>query len=86
MVTAEITRLARATLQVLGILKLAAEREISLHVVKSRPVLDGSLSSTSTATVLALAGEIERAFIAALTREALRQRQTAGQKLGHTQG
>jgi DNA invertase Pin-like site-specific DNA recombinase len=86
LVAAEITRLARSTLQVLEMLKLAAEREISVHVVKSRLVLDGSLSSRITATVLALAGEIEREFIAARTKEALRQKQAAGQKLGRTPG
>lgn len=86
LVAAEITRLARSTLQVLEMLKLAAEREISVHVVKSRLVLDGSLSSKITATVLALAGEIEREFISARTREALRQRKESGTKLGRTPG
>ncbi len=86
LVAAEITRLARSTLQVLEMLKLAAEREISVHVVKSRLVLDGSLSSKITATVLALAGEIEREFIAARTKEALRQRKAAGKRLGRTPG
>ncbi len=79
-------RSARSTLQVLEMLKLAAEREISVHVVKSRLVLDGSLSSKITATVLALAGEIEREFIAARTKEALRQRKAAGKRLGRTPG
>jgi len=86
LIAAEITRLARSTLQVLEMLKLAAEREISVHVVKSRLVLDGSLSSKITATVLALAGEIEREFIAARTKEALRQRKAAGKQLGRTPG
>ena len=86
LVAAEITRLARSTLQVLEMLKLAAEREISVHVVKSRLVLDGSLSSKITATVLALAGEIEREFISARTKEALRQRKESGKPLGRTPG
>ena len=67
-------------------LKLAAERGISVHVVKSRLVLDGSLSSKITATVLALAGEIEREFISARTKEALRQRKASGTRLGRTPG
>lgn len=86
LVAAEITRLARSTLQVLEMLKLAAERGISVHVVKSHLVLDGSLSSTITATVLALAGEIEREFISARTKEALRQRKASGKPLGRTPG
>lgn len=86
LVAAEITRLARSTLQVLEMLKLAVEREISVHIVKSRLVLDGSLSSKITATVLALAGEIEREFISARTKEALRQRKESGKPLGRTPG
>ena len=86
LIAAEITRLARSTLQVLEMLKLAAERGISVHVVKSRLVLDGSLSSKITATVLALAGEIEREFISARTKEALRQRKASGTRLGRTPG
>ena len=42
--------LPAAELFPVGDIKLAAEREISVHVVKSRLVLDGSLSSTITAT------------------------------------
>lgn len=86
LVAAEITRLARSTLQVLEMLKLAAERGISVHVVKSRLVLDGSLSSKITATILALAGEIEREFIAARTKEALRRRKESGLPMGRPIG
>ncbi|NMG17718.1 recombinase family protein [Aromatoleum bremense] len=86
LVAAEITRLARSTLQVLEMLKLAAERGISVHVVKSRLVLDGSLSSKITATILALAGEIEREFIAARTKEALRRRKESGLPMGRPAG
>lgn len=86
LVAAEITRLARSTLQVLEMLKLAAERGISVHVVKSRLVLDGSLSAKITATILALAGEIEREFIAARTKEALRRRKESGLPMGRPAG
>lgn len=86
LVAAEITRLARSTLYVLEMLKLAAERGISVHVVKSRLVLDGSLSSKITATILALAGEIEREFIAARTKEALQRRKESGLPMGRPVG
>ena len=83
---AEITRLARSTLQVLEMLKLCAEREISVHVVKSRLILDGSLSAKITATILALAGEIEREFISARTTESLKRRKDAGLPMGRPKG
>lgn len=86
LVAAEITRLARSTLQVLEMLQLAAEREISVHVVKSRLIMDGSLPAKITATILALAGEIEREFIAARTKEALRRRKESGLPMGRPAG
>jgi DNA invertase Pin-like site-specific DNA recombinase len=68
---AEVSRLARSTLQVLEILEFAAEKKIGVHIVKNRLVMDGSLPSRITATVLGLAAEIEREFISARTTEAL---------------
>ena len=86
LVAAEITRLARSTLQVLEMFKVAVERGVSVHIVKSRLILDGSLSSKITATILALAGEIEREFIAARTKEALRRRKESGLPMGRPAG
>jgi DNA invertase Pin-like site-specific DNA recombinase len=37
---AEVSRLARSTLQVLEILEKAAEKEVSVHIVKNRMVVD----------------------------------------------
>ena len=42
-VVAEISRLARSTLQVLEILELAAEKGVSVHIVKNGLVMDGPL-------------------------------------------
>jgi DNA invertase Pin-like site-specific DNA recombinase len=52
LIVSEISRLSRSTIQVLEMLRLAAEREISVHVVKGAMKMDGSLSSKITATVL----------------------------------
>jgi DNA invertase Pin-like site-specific DNA recombinase len=49
-------------------------------------VLDGSLPSRITATVLGLAAEIEREFIALRTREALAKRRADGKPLGRPKG
>lgn len=86
LVASEVSRLARSTLQVLEIMRYAAERQISIHVVKSHLVFDGSMSSKITVTVLALAAEIEREFISARTREALKRRKDRGEKLGRPEG
>lgn len=86
LIVAEISRLARSTLQVLEILTEAAERGLIVHVVKSNLIMDGSMQSKIIATVLGLAAEIEREFIAARTTEALARRRAAGLPMGRPAG
>lgn len=85
-VVAEVSRLARSTLQVLEILEKAAERQVSFHFVKSGIIMDGSLQSTITATILGLAAQIEREFISSRTKEALHKRKMNGVVLGRPKG
>lgn len=85
-VVAEISRLARSTLQVLEILHAAAEKKQAVHIVKSSLVMDCSLQSKITATILGLAAEFKREFIVARTREALHKRKTAGLPMGRPVG
>ena len=86
LLVAEISRLARSTLQVLEILQEAARKEIAVHIAKSNMVMDGSINSKITAVVLGLAAEIEREFISARTTEALAKRRAAGLPLGRPKG
>ena len=83
---AEISRMARSTLQVLEMLELSMERELHIHIAKQRMILDGSLNSRIAATMLGLAAEIERELIAERTREALAKRQAEGKPLGRPKG
>ncbi len=71
---AEISRMARSTLQVLEILECCVQREIKVHIAKQQMVLDDSMQSRITSTVLGLAAEIEREFISLRTTEALAKR------------
>ena len=75
-VFAEISRMARSTLQVLEILECCMQRGVSVHIAKQRMVLDDSMPSRITATVLGLAAEIE----------ALAKRKAAGKTLGRPKG
>ena len=83
---AEISRMARSTLQVLEILECCMQRELIIHIAKQQMVLDDNLPSRITATVLGLAAEIERELISLRTREALAKRKAAGKPLGRPKG
>jgi len=85
-IVAEVSRLGRSTLQVLEILEHAATKKVSVHIAKSNMVMDGSMQSTITATILGLAAQIEREFISTRTKEALSQRKAKGIKLGRPKG
>ena len=67
------------------ILEHAVEKGVSVHIVKNR-MMDSSIQSRITATVLGLAAEIEREFISARTVEALARRKAQGLPLGRPKG
>ncbi len=82
----EVSRMARSTLQVLEMLECCVRREINVHIAKQGMVLDGSMQSRITATVLGLAAEIERELIVLRTTEALAKRKAEGKTLGRPKG
>lgn len=86
LLVAEVSRLARSTLQVLEILKFASERQVSIIIVKNGLQFDNSMQSKITATILGLAAEIERDFISMRTKEALAKRKASGKQLGRPHG
>ena len=85
-IVSEISRLGRSALQVLEILGAAAKKEIIVHVAKNQMVMDGSMQSTITATILGLAAQIEREFLSSRTKDALAKRKAEGFKLGRPKG
>lgn len=82
----EVSRLGRSTLQVLEILEMAAKKKVGVHITKNAMIIDGSIQSTITATILGLAAQIEREFISSRTKEALAKRKAEGIKLGRPKG
>ena len=85
-IVAEVSRLGRSILQVLEIMEIAAQKGISIHIAKNRMIMDGSMQSTITATVLGLVAQIEREFLSSRTKEALQQKKLDGVKLGRPKG
>ncbi len=88
LVVAEISRLARSTLQVLEILEISAQKGINVHIAKQNLVFTekGNMTSTIMATILGMVSQIEREFISLRTVEALAARKAAGMKLGRPVG
>ena len=88
LVVAEISRLARSTLQVLEILEYCTQAGINVHIAKQNLVFTekGNMTSTIMATILGMVAQIEREFISMRTVEALAARKAAGMKLGRPMG
>jgi DNA invertase Pin-like site-specific DNA recombinase len=86
LIVPEMSRLGRSMLEVLEILKVAKEKNVSVYAIKGNWALNGTIESKIMATMLALISEIERDFIVTRTKEALAARKAAGVVLGRPKG
>lgn len=86
LIFAEVSRIARSTLQCLQVLQIAADKKLIVHVAKQQMIFDNSLNSKIIATTLSLASEIERTFISMRTKEALKKAKQNGKVLGRPKG
>jgi DNA invertase Pin-like site-specific DNA recombinase len=85
-IVSELSRLGRSMLEIMEILSIAAEKQISIFSVKGSWQLDSSIQSKIVAMVFAMASEIERELISARTKEALRVKKEKGIALGRPKG
>lgn len=86
LIVSEMSRLGRSMLEVLEILKVAKEKDVSVYALKGNWSLNGTIESKIMATMLALISEIERDFIVSRTKEALAAKKAQGIKLGRPHG
>ena len=86
LIVPELSRLGRSMLEIMEILSIAKEREISIYAVKGDWHLNSSIGSKIIGMVFAMASEIERDLISQRTKEGLRARKAAGVKLGRPKG
>jgi DNA invertase Pin-like site-specific DNA recombinase len=87
LITPELSRLGRSTIEVLKILEAAKIKEIAVYSVKEGLELNGNtMTSKVMATMLALFAELEHDFISMRTKEALAAKKKAGVVLGRPKG
>ena len=86
LLVAEISRLGRSLIDILGILKALTEKGVRIHVTKSGYVLDDGMTSKIISTVLGLASEIERELLSLRVREGQTRARAAGKTIGRPKG
>jgi len=86
LIVPELSRLGRSMLEIMEILSIAKEREISIYAVKGDWHLNSSIESKIIGMVFAMASEIEKDLISQRTKEGLRARKAAGVILGRPKG
>ncbi len=86
LICAEISRLGRNLLMIMGILNDCMSRDIRVWTIKDNFKLGNDISSKVLAFAFALSAEIERNLISQRTKEALQRKKSEGIKLGRPSG
>ena len=86
LITTELSRLGRNLMQIMSILHLCMEQNITVLTVKERYELGDNINSKILAFAFSLSAEIERNLISQRTREALARKKKEGEKLGRPKG
>jgi len=86
LIVPELSRLGRSTLEVLEILHITKQKDISVYSLKEGFELNSSIQSKIMSTMLALFAELEREFISQRTKEGLRAARAKGKQLGRPRG
>lgn len=86
LICAELSRLGRSLLMIMGILNDCMNREIKVWTIKDNYRLGSDISSKVLAFAFGLSAEIERNLISQRTKEALARKRSEGVILGHRKG
>lgn len=89
LITTELSRLGRSTLEVMHLFKLLSEKNIKAHIIKNDIKLgtdENKIVNQVLIFAFGLAAEIERDLISSRTKEALDRKKAAGHKLGRKKG
>lgn len=88
-ITSELSRFGRSTLEVMHLFKLMTEKNIKAHVIKNNIKLgedENKITNQVLIFAFGLAAEIERDLISSRTKEALARKKAQGVKLGRQHG
>lgn len=87
LIVPELSRLARSISQILQIIDIVKNKDITLYSLKENFCSnDKSITSVVTSTIFGLVAQIERDLISKRTTEALRAKKEQGIKLGRPKG
>ena len=89
LITSELSRLGRSTLEVMNLFKMMSEKNIKAYVIKNDIKLgvdDNKIVNQVLIFAFGLAAEIERDLISSRTKEALARKKAQGFKLGRKKG
>jgi len=89
LITTELSRLGRSTLEVMHLFKLLSEKNIKAHIIKNDIKLgtdENKITNQVLIFAFGLAAEIERDLISSRTKEALARKKSQGFTLGRKKG
>jgi DNA invertase Pin-like site-specific DNA recombinase len=85
-ITSELSRLARSTLQILQVIEQCRRKGIAVYAIKGGWNLNGTMNSKILLAVFAMVAEIERDLISERTIEGLAEARARGSLLGRPKG
>lgn len=86
LIVTELSRLSRTMLEIMGILNMCMEKQITLYSTKDGYAFEDNINSKVLGFAFGLVAEIERNLISQRTKEALMKRKLDGQVLGRPKG
>ena len=86
LIVPELSRLGRSMLEIMEVLSIAKQKEISIYDIKNGWELNGTIQSKVLAMAFSIAAEIERDLISKRTKEGLAAARRKGKVLGRPKG
>lgn len=86
LIVADVTRLSRKLMEIMHLILLCIEKEVTLHSLKEGYTFENNVDSKTLAFTFGLISEIESKLISARTKESLEISKSKGTTLGRPKG